>query len=158
LLEKIELVRQLRKSFAAVAEVWVSACQEAEGLAPSDPRAGEEWIAGPYFVLRNLRLLQSSLISLSVSGAPRIPGGVKQRPDGRTTAQVFPVDVWDRIFYPGVTGEVWMQPGVTPATLAQTQAVGYRQPLPRGKVALVLSAGNVSSIGPMDALYKLFVD
>jgi len=158
LLEKIELVRQLRRSFAAVAEEWVAACQQAEGLSASDPRAGEEWIAGPYFVLRNLRLLQASLISISVSGAPRIPGEVTQRPDGRTVAQVFPCDVWDRIFYPGVTGEVWMQPGVTPATLAQSQAVAYRETLPRGKVALVLSAGNVSSIGPMDALYKLFVD
>jgi hypothetical protein len=36
--------------------------------------------------------------------------------------------------------------------------VAYKEELPRGKVALVLSAGNVSSIGPMDALYKLFVD
>jgi len=158
LLEKIDLLRQLRKSFAAVAEPWVEACQRAEGLAATDPRAGEEWIVGPYFVLRNLRLLQSSLISVSVSGAPRIPGRVHQRPDGRTVAQVFPFDLYDRIFYPGMTAEVWMQPGVTPESLASTQAVAYRQPVPRGKVALVLSAGNVSSIGPMDALYKLFVD
>src|SRR5581483_3144016 len=154
LLEKIDLLRQLRKSFAAVAEPWVEACQRAEGLAATDPRAGEEWIVGPYFVLRNLRLLQSSLISVSVSGAPRIPGRVHQRPDGRTVAQVFPFDLYDRIFYPGMTAEVWMQPGVTPESLASTQAVAYRQPVPRGKVALVLSAGNVSSIGPMDALYK----
>jgi hypothetical protein len=83
---------------------------------------------------------------------------VRRLPDGRASAQVFPYDVWDRLFYPGVTAEVWMQPGVTPENLAATQAVAYRQELPRGKVALVLSAGNVSSIGPMDALYKLFVD
>ena len=30
--------------------------------------------------------------------------------------------------------------------------------VPPGRVALVLGAGNVSSIGPMDALYKLFVE
>src|SRR6202047_3935594 len=50
-----------------------------------------------------------------------------------------------------------MEPTVTPATLAATQAVAYRRQ-DAGGVALVLGAGNVSSIGPMDALYKLFVE
>jgi aldehyde dehydrogenase family protein len=158
LLEKIDLLRKLRKSLTEVAPEWVAACQRAERLSPEAPRAGEEWIVGPYFTLRNLRLLQSALTSLSVSGAPRIPGPVTARQDGRVVAQVFPTDLYDRLFYTGVTGEVWMQPGVTAETLADTQAVAYREELPRGKVGLVLAAGNVSSIGPMDALYKLFVD
>jgi hypothetical protein len=158
LLDKIDLLRQLRRTFFAVAEEWVAACQRAEGLSPDDPRGGEEWIAGPYFVLRNQRLLQEALVSMSVHGVPRIPGPVRRLPDGRAAAQVVPVDVWDRIFYPGLTAEVWMEPGVTPEDLPATQAVAYREELPRGKVALVLSGGNVSSIGPMDALYKLFVD
>jgi hypothetical protein len=157
LLEKIDLLRRLRKSFAAVADEWVAACQRAEGIPGDHPRGAEEWIAGPYFVLRNLRLLQESITSMSVHGVPRIPGPVRQRAD-RTIAQVFPSDLYDRLFYPGVTAEVWMQPGIAPADLARHQAVAYREELPRGKVALVLSAGNVSSIGPMDALYKLFVD
>lgn len=158
LLDKIAMLRELRRSFAAIAEEWVAACQQAEGLSPDEPRAGEEWIAGPYLVLRNLRLLHASLRSMSVFGSPRIPGPVRRLPDGRAAAQVVPFDVWDRVFYPGLTAEVWMQEGVTPESLAETQAVAYREPLPRGRVALVLSAGNVSSIGPMDALFKLFVD
>jgi len=158
LLEKIDLLRELRRSFAGIADAWVAACQRAEGLPSDEARGGEEWIAGPYFVLRNLRLLQQSLTSISVHGAPRIPGPVRRLEDGRATAQVFPGDLYDRLFYPGLTAEVWMQPGVTPENLAEHQAVAYREELPRGKVALVLSAGNVSSIGPMDALYKLFVD
>ena len=158
LLEKIDLVRQLRRSFQEVAEEWVAACQRAEGLSPENPRSGEEWIVGPYFVQRNLRLLQESLVGISLHGAPRIPGPVRALPDGRAAAQVFPYDLWDRLFYPGVTAEVWMQEGVGPRDIAATQAVAYREKLPRGRVALVLSAGKVSSIGPMDALYKLFVD
>ena len=158
LLEKIDLVRQLRRSFQEVAEEWVAACQRAEGLSPDDPRSGEEWIVGPYFVQRNLRLLQDALVGISLHGAPSIPGPVRALPDGRAAAQVFPYDLWDRLFYPGVTAEVWMQEGVGPEALPSTQAVAYREKVPRGKVALVLSAGNVSSIGPMDALYKLFVD
>lgn len=158
LLEKIDLLRQLRRSFHAVAEEWVAACQRGEGLRPDDPRGAEEWIAGPYFVLRNLRLLQASLRSLSVFGAPRIPGPVRELPGDRAAAQIFPYDAYDRLFYPGVTAEVWTPEGIGPRELAATMAVAYREELPRGKVALVLSAGNVSSIGPMDALYKLFVD
>jgi acyl-CoA reductase-like NAD-dependent aldehyde dehydrogenase len=50
-----------------------------------------------------------------------------------------------------------MQPGVTLDNLHETQAAAYRKRAD-GKVALVLGAGNVASIGPMDALYKLFAE
>src|SRR5262245_21312928 len=55
-LEKIDLLRALRRSFADVAAEWAAACQRAEGLDAATPTAGEEWITGPYVVLRNLRL------------------------------------------------------------------------------------------------------
>src|SRR5258708_14052954 len=51
-----------------------------------------------------------------------------------------------------------MEPGVTEKSLPETQAVAYHSTVRQGKVALVLAGGNVSSIGPMDALYKLFVE
>jgi hypothetical protein len=72
--------------------------------------------------------------------------------------EVFPTDQWDKVLFQGFTGEVWMQPDVTLANLTEHMASWYRQESPKGKVALVLGAGNVSSIGPMDALYKLFVE
>ncbi|MDX1630511.1 MAG: aldehyde dehydrogenase family protein [Thermoanaerobaculia bacterium] len=156
-LDLIDMNRKLRSSFADVAEEWAAACMRAEGLTPGSPESGEEWIAGPYLVLRNLRLLQASLRSISVSGRPRIPGPVRTLPNGQVAAEVAPFDRWDRIFYPGVEAEVWMEPGITESALDETLAVAYRE-RPPGKVALVLSAGNVSSIGPMDALYRLFVD
>jgi acyl-CoA reductase-like NAD-dependent aldehyde dehydrogenase len=151
--ERRALVGRLRRDFLAVAERWAAASAAAFGL----PDSGETSLTGPYFVLRNLRLLDDSLAAIAAGGAPRIPGPVRQRPDGRVVARVFPQDVYDRLFYGGVTAEVWMQPGVTPAELAATQAVAYRR-RDGGGVALVLGAGNVSSIGPMDALYKLFVE
>lgn len=157
ILERIDLLRKTRRSFAEVADEWVAACIEAEGQPEDEGRLGEEWLVGPYFILRNLRLLQIVLRNLSVAGHPRVPGPVKTLPDGKVSAQVFPFDLYDRIFYPGVVGEVWMQDEVTEANLREHQAAAYREDHP-GAVALVLSAGNVSSIGPMDALYKLFVD
>ncbi|TMC20439.1 MAG: aldehyde dehydrogenase family protein [Chloroflexi bacterium] len=54
--------------------------------------------------------------------------------------------------------EIWMEPGVTTQTLSQTQALAYREKQHAGKVNLVLGAGNVSCIGPLDILYKMFVE
>jgi acyl-CoA reductase-like NAD-dependent aldehyde dehydrogenase len=156
--ERIALIRELRHDFLAVSGRWTAVCMEAEGLEPDSLAAGEEALVGPYMVLRNLRLLQRSLEEIERYGRPRIPGPVRTRPDGQVTARVFPLDIWDRIFYPGVTAEVWMQPGVTRESLPETMAVAYHARPRTGGVALVLGAGNVSSIGPMDALYKLFVE
>jgi acyl-CoA reductase-like NAD-dependent aldehyde dehydrogenase len=49
-----------------------------------------------------------------------------------------------------------MQPGVTEEALPLTQALAYRKP-DAGGICLVLGGGNVSSIGPLDAIDKLFV-
>ena len=55
--------------------------------------------------------------------------------------------------FAGVTSEVWIEPG-RPASQGRI----YREPSGEGRVALVLGAGNVSSIAPMDAFYKLIVE
>jgi acyl-CoA reductase-like NAD-dependent aldehyde dehydrogenase len=152
------ILRELIKDFSTVAERWAKAVCEAEGIDPDSHGAGEEWLAGPYFILRNLRLLEQSLGEIESHGEPRIPGPVETRPDGQVVARVFPHSIYDRIFYSGFTAEVWMQPGVTAENLPRTQAAAYKEKKPEGRVCLVLGAGNVSSIGPMDILYKLFVE
>ena len=152
------ILGELIRDFKAVSQRWAEACQQAEGLAAGTPSASEEWLAGPYMVLRNLQLLERSLADIERFGQPRVPGPVKTRPDGQVTARVFPQTTYDRIFYTGVTAEVWMEPGVTAEGLAATQAVAYKAREPVGAVSLVLGAGNVSSIGAMDLLYKLFVE
>ena len=157
LAERTALIARLRRDFAAVARRWTAASCAAKGLAPGRPQASEEGITGPYLVLRNLRLLQKSLAGIADHGHPRVPGPVTVREGGQVVARVFPQDFYDRLFYAGVIAEVWMQPGVTREGLAATQAAAYRAGA-AGGVALVLGGGNVSSIGPMDALYKLFVD
>src|SRR6266540_3437923 len=70
-----------------------------------------------------------------------------------------PYAATERLLLHGFSVEVWMEPGVTPATLREHAAARYRRPAPEsGKVALVLGAGNISSIAPLDVLYKLYVD
>ena len=69
----------------------------AEGLDPEHPGSGEEALVGPYFILRNLRLLRESLLDIETHGRPRIPGGVRTRPDGQVVARIFPIDLYDRV-------------------------------------------------------------
>lgn len=156
--DRISLLEELIRSFLPVAERWADAAIEAEGIDRSLPSSGEEALVGPYFVIRNLRLLKKALWDVEVHGRPRIPGSVRTRPDGQVTARVFPYDIWDQVFYTGVTADVWMEPGVTVGTLPETMAVAYHARERKGGVALVLGGGNVTAIGPMDALYKLFVE
>ncbi len=157
LADRRAILGELARDFAEVAELWAERTREAEGLPPHSPQAAEEWLAGPYMIMRNLKLLERALEEIESDGQPRIPGPVTTRDDGRVTARVFPQTVYDNIFYTGVTAEVWMQPGVTVENLADTQAAAYKTDEPEGAVSLVLGAGNVSSIGAMDLLYKLFV-
>ena len=50
---------------------------------------------------------------------------------------------------------MWIQPGITKDTLAEHVAVLYRRPNPTGAVGLVLGAGNVGAIPPLESLHML---
>ncbi|MEM8960212.1 MAG: aldehyde dehydrogenase family protein [Acidobacteriota bacterium] len=152
------ILAELSRDLESVGARWAEAMRQAEGLPAGEPRAGEEWLVGPYLIQRNLQLLDEALADIEKVGHPKVPGPVTERPDGRVVAEVFPGRIYDRIFYPGVTAEVWMDRQVTKNGLAATQARIYRETDHSGAIALVLGAGNVSSIGPTDALYKLFVE
>ena len=83
---------------------------------------------------------------------------MRETPDGRLRVQIFPANAFDRITLPQTTAEIYMQPGVTRDTLVAGQAAAYADPLAHAGTALVLAAGNVASLGPRDALSKLFVE
>lgn len=157
---RIAIIDTLITDFAAIAPRWIAACAQAKGLAENSPLVSEEWSSVAWPILLNLRQLRQVLSDIKKDGHPHIPGPIHTRPDGQVTAQVFPFRTYDRLLFSGVTAAVWMQPGVTAENLSSTQAIMYQsQAQPQeGKVTLVLGAGNVGSIGPMDLLYKLFVN
>ena len=147
---RIELLRQCMPLLLGVAEDWVKDGCRAKGIAADTPLAGEEWVAGPWQTMRNLRLFAEALEQGAQPKAPK----AKTRPDGQTVVKVFPATLKDKVIFSGYSGEVWIQKGQAP-----TQGAAYRAGAEAaGKVALVLGAGNVSSIAPMDVLYKLIVD
>lgn len=154
--ERIALLEALITTTSGQAERWVDAAVHSKGMRKGDHGEGEEWMAGPVVTLRNLRLLARSLADIAKHGTPKLPKPAFTNAQGRTVAPVFPTDTYDELLFGGFSAEVWMQSGVTPSSVEQHQAVAYKQPSAKGRVALVLGAGNVSSIGPMDALHKLF--
>ncbi|MDH3745152.1 MAG: aldehyde dehydrogenase family protein [Acidobacteriota bacterium] len=159
LARKIEYARQALQGTARTAEGQVQAAVAAKGLSPDSPATGEEWIAGPYITLRVLRLLIETLEGLRRDGrVPLDPSWVGRRKDGRASVDVFPLTFYDQSLYAGFRAQVRMQDGVTPENLDQHMAGFYRRKDPKGRVALVLGAGNVASIGPLDVVHKLFVE
>jgi len=154
---RLGLLDKLLVDYGAVAEQWVALANAAKGIDPRSVTAGEEWLGGPLCIHRNLRLLRQSLRDIEQHGRPHLPGRATVLPNGQVAAPVMPQDPYERVLYSSISAEVWMQPGVTLEELAATQAVAYHTAAAGGKVVLVLGAGNVTSIGPMDALYQLFV-
>lgn len=156
--ERVALVDALLRDFVAIAPRWVEAALKAKGISPDSPVVGEEWGAGTWPVAKQLHQLRQALADIASSGRPRIPGSLKTRPDGQVVAPVFPQSNYDKLFFGGLTAEVWMEPGVTKEMVGETQAMIYQRKEHTAKVALVLGAGNVASIGPLDILYKLFME
>lgn len=155
---RIELLSRMIQDTEAVAARWVEAECDRKGIAVDSPAAGEEWFLGPAFMLRNLRLLRSTLGDIEREGRPRLPGRVRPGSSGQALARIFPGDVYDRLFFVGVTGDVWMPPGVAVEEVEATLGGIYRTSTGPGRVCAVLGAGNVSSIPPNDVLYKLFAE
>jgi aldehyde dehydrogenase (NAD(P)+) len=156
---KIALLEEALSGTRAVASEWVAAACRAKGISVDAPVAGEEWIAGPALTLRNIRLLINSLGDIQTRGKPALAlKHVRDLPHGGAAVRVTPYDSFDSALYGGVSAESWLRSGIRRDDVSAHQASFYGKIDPEGGVSLVLGAGNVSSIPPMDILYKMFVD
>ncbi len=157
--QKRALLEAVKRDTAKVADRWVAAAARAKGIPESSPLVGEEWASGPWALLYGLSQYIHTLGEIDRHGRPRIPkSAVRRARNGQVVVDVFPMSLYDRLLLSGVHGEVWMEPGVTPENLDEHVAGFYRSPNPVGKVALVLGAGNIAAIAPLDVLYKLIAE
>jgi acyl-CoA reductase-like NAD-dependent aldehyde dehydrogenase len=154
---RVRLLDEVLAAGLAVADRWTELAVRHEGLDPAAPESAEEAIVGPYIFLRGVRLHRDAMRDIARHGRPRIPGGARTLADGRVVARVMPTDAVDRLTYLGTSADVWMDRGLELEDLPGTMAVAHRTP-PPGRVCLVLGAGNASSIGPLDAIHKVFVE
>ncbi|HJN72556.1 MAG TPA: aldehyde dehydrogenase family protein [Myxococcota bacterium] len=147
--ERVQYLQKVIEGMNAVAPAMVADGCRKKGIPVDSSLAGEEWLAAVTTTIRNARLL---IEALEAGGQPR-PPAVKARPDGQLVADVFPTNLQDKLMFTGHSAEIWLEPG-KPATQGRI----YREPKGEGAVGLVLGAGNVASIAPMDVLHKLFVE
>jgi Aldehyde dehydrogenase family len=144
--DKIDLLDACRRNAAAYAAEWTSQAAHAKGVAGTSWQ-GEEALTGPWAVLAALNALLKTLREIERFGSPRLQSHrIGRSSGGRITVDVFPEERFDRVLLRGVRAEVWLRPGTTPA-------YGLRDCGPR--VALILGAGNVTSIAALDMLSKL---
>ena len=154
--DKAALLRQCLPRFIDVASAWVAEGSKAKGINPTE--SAEEWLAGPLPVVRNARLLADSLDEVARAGRPSLGTRSRTRDDGRLEVEVFPGGRIDKLLWAGFRGTVLMQEGVDRAAAVKKQAAFYQEKDPEGGVSLILGAGNVASIPPMDVFAKMFIE
>ncbi|EBX4816799.1 aldehyde dehydrogenase, partial [Salmonella enterica subsp. enterica serovar Newport] len=157
--ERVALLNRVADDTLAVAEAWARTASRKKGLPAGSPLEGEEWFAGPAALIAGCRHLAATIARMEGKAFLKdVP--LRQLPNGQLAATVVSNSLWDKLLFAGVKAEVWMKPGVTPSTLAAHTAQAYDAPADsrEGKIALILGAGNVSSIAPLDCFQKLFCE
>jgi acyl-CoA reductase-like NAD-dependent aldehyde dehydrogenase len=153
---RLALLEELVRDTLAAAPEWTTHAAAAKGIRRDSQLMGEDWVSGPIPILRNLQLLARTLREIRDTGRPQ-PPALEVSPSGQVVAKVFPADWMDKLLFTDFTGEVRLQPDVTLDEAQAEMGRIYREGhVSTPEVVLVLGAGNVSSIGPMDALYELF--
>ena len=155
--DRVALLESVGRRMDFAAERWVEAAAAAKHFSLESAPAAEEWLSGPFAIIAYCRALAETLRRVGEGKNPYPTRAVKVGSDGRAIVEVLPFDWFDRLLLSGYTLEVWMEPSVTPANLAENTASVYRQ-TPRPGVCAVLGAGNVGSIPPLDVLYKLMAE
>ena len=156
--ERIAILRAIKDNLLQVADGWVEAAVRGKQIPAGSPLAGEEWTSGPYALMSACNGL---LFTLSHLDGNAFAKGLRTRrlANGQLAVQVAPHSLWDRLLLSGVRADIWMKPGVTKQDLIRQAAVAYHSPEQRpGKVALVLAAGNIAAIAPLDCFQKLFIE
>ncbi|RMH42989.1 MAG: aldehyde dehydrogenase family protein [Deltaproteobacteria bacterium] len=150
---KAELVRACIPRVLAAGDEWAATGARARGADPA-----EEWLAGVTPTVRQLRLFADTLDAIAAAGKPPLGRRARTLPNGRLAIDVFPASGIDRASFAGFTCHCVMDEGVDRDAARRRQAAFYDVSDPDGGVSLILGAGNVSSIPPMDVLSKLVAD
>jgi acyl-CoA reductase-like NAD-dependent aldehyde dehydrogenase len=149
------LFREVHASIAEVAEEWATAAAEAKGVTPAAPYAGEEWMTGPYGAMESAATYARSYEALAAGRSPLDGLDVGTAPGGRVAVRVLPRSAQEWVLFHGFTAEVWMPPGVPERQVREEAGLRAGAVGEYGGVGLVLGAGNISSIAPLDAFYEL---
>jgi acyl-CoA reductase-like NAD-dependent aldehyde dehydrogenase len=152
---RIQLVVSMQQGMMRVAPRMVAAGCQAKGIVADTPLEAEEWATGPWAVVRQLRLLREQLTSIAESGNTSI-GPLRRTIDGQLSVNVFPGNGIDRVLFKNITVDVRMLASVTEDGLHESRASYYKREHADSPIVLILGAGNIAAIAPMDVLTKMF--
>lgn len=136
---------------------WVEAAIRIKQLNPESPLVGEEWISGPYPLAAGAAALSASLAKLEAGKSP-LDGANFGTAAGRTTVNVLPLNIFDKLLLSGFSAQVWLQPGVSRDEAIRTAGLAQRDPGKTNGIGVVLGAGNITSIAPLDTVYELIAN
>jgi len=155
--QRIEILAEIKDRLIEVAEKWAVTASARKQIPQGSPLEGEEWTSGPYTVMAACNALMQTLSQMADKKFLRsLP--VRTIDDKQVSVRVLPHSIWDRLLLSGINAEVWMEPGVTESNLHEFTATAYDAPENdrKGSVSLVLGAGNIAAIAPLDCFQKLF--
>ncbi|MCX4409894.1 MULTISPECIES: aldehyde dehydrogenase family protein [unclassified Streptomyces] len=152
--QRATLITETQASIARHANDWVAAAIAAKGTHEGSME-GEEWISGPYASLAGFGRVAHSLTLMAKGESPLSGVKAQSAPGGRIRFKVLPSSLLEYTLFHGFTGEVWLKPGVPEDQARGEAGLGALRVGENGGVGLVLGAGNIASIGPLDVLYEL---
>jgi aldehyde dehydrogenase (NAD(P)+) len=155
LADRARLLDEVSALTAKHAQAWVDAAAVFKKLPASSPLMGEEWLSGPYSVITACGVLAQSIRQLDAGRSPLTGVDLGTAPGGRTTVKVLPSNIFDTLLLNGFSAEVWLEPGVDADTARKNAGLAQRDPTTTGGIGVVLGAGNITSIAPLDTLYEL---
>jgi aldehyde dehydrogenase (NAD(P)+) len=149
------LLRRVHDSVGRAANRWALTAAGLKRLDPASALVGEEWLTGPYAVLTAAARLARTLDRLAAGGSPLDGLRFHRAPGGRQAVDVLPLDWSDRVLLNGFSAEVWFPPAVTALQATASAGLGAKRPGEQHGVGLVLGAGNITAIPPLDVLTEL---
>ncbi|MFJ6608690.1 aldehyde dehydrogenase family protein [Streptomyces sp. NPDC091289] len=155
--ERIALLERTLPRIAEAAEPMVADAARAKGYTEASAWAAEDWTTAPWALAQAVRAQLHVLRRVAAGHPPVAPGAVHSRAD-RTVVDVFPATLSDRLLLNGFTAQVWTLPGTTREQVPARAAGEYRGRPGGPGVSLVLGAGNVAAITPLDILHKLYAE
>lgn len=153
--QRARLLERTHESIALNVARWTRTATDIKGLHPDSQLTGEEWMSGPYAALAGFSTVAASVRALARGCSPIDGVDPRETAGGRLGWQVLPTDLREAILFHGFSAEVWTLPGVTAEEVRAEAGLGARQLKTAGGVGLVLGAGNITSIGPLDVLTEL---
>ena len=157
--ERIAILAGIKDRLMEVAEQWALTAARHKQIPEGSPLVGEEWVSGPYTVMAACNGLMATLSGMKgkkfLDGLP-----VNRVNDRQISVGVLPHSIWDYLLLSGIKADIWMQDGVTRENLKQNTASVYDTSADqrKGSVSLVLGAGNIAAIAPLDCFQKLFLE